>query len=323
MSMIDSWRDNGLSAGGSCPAKPDRGSLRQAAARRRRRTGHAGPLCMIFTALCLAAASCSGSAATPSAGPAGSLRVRSCYADGRIARCGTLIVPEDRLTGQGRTIPVRFAVIPATGPGRAPDPVVFFAGGPGDSAVGDIPAELPQLTDLNMHRDLVFIDQRGTGGSNPLTCPAFPGLADRSRLRASIESCLAHLNGDLRFYTTAMFADDVSQVLTALHYGKADLLGGSYGVTAEQVFLLRHPGQVRTMTLYSGSLLSVPMFERFPGNAQLALGHALARCDRDPSCHRAFPRLAADWAALLAGPLALGGPGRAFSLRQADPAGRR
>ncbi|HBW21653.1 MAG: hypothetical protein ACLPN6_19955 [Streptosporangiaceae bacterium] len=99
---------------------------------------------MIFTALCLAAASCSGSAATPSAGPAGSLRVRSCYADGRIARCGTLIVPEDRLTGQGRTIPVRFAVIPATGPGRAPDPVVFFAGGPGDSAVGDIPAELPQ-----------------------------------------------------------------------------------------------------------------------------------------------------------------------------------
>jgi len=210
MSMIDSWRDNGLSAGGSCPAKPDRGSLRQAAARRRRRTGHAGPLCMIFTALCLAAASCSGSAATPSAGPAGSLRVRSCYADGRIARCGTLIVPEDRLTGQGRTIPVRFVVIPATGPGRAPDPVVFFAGGPGDSAVGDIPAELPQ-----------------------------------------------------------------------------------------------------------------PMFERFPGMAQLALGHALARCDRDPSCHRAFPRLAADWAALLAGPLALGGPGRAFSLRQADPAGRR
>ena len=108
------------------------------------------------------------------------------------------------------------------------------------------------LADLNVHRDLVFIEQRGTGSSNPLTCPAFPGLADKTALRASVESCLAHLHGDLRFYTTAMYADDVNQVLGDLHYATANFVGISYGTTAEQVLMLRHPARVRTMTLISG-----------------------------------------------------------------------
>jgi hypothetical protein len=71
-----------------------------------------------------------------------SLTVKSCTVDGLAARCGTLIVPEDRLTGTGRTIPVRFVVFPATGPDRAPDPLVYFAGGPGTSPIGDIPTWL-------------------------------------------------------------------------------------------------------------------------------------------------------------------------------------
>jgi hypothetical protein len=61
------------------------------------------------------------------------------------ARCGTLTVPEDRITGRGRMIPVRFVLIPATGRDRAPDPVVWFVGGPGDSAVDDIGSELAHL----------------------------------------------------------------------------------------------------------------------------------------------------------------------------------
>ena len=68
---------------------------------------------------------------------------------GLSARCGTLEVPEDRLSGTGRTISIRFVVFPARGPGRAPDPVVDFSGGPGGSAVGDIPAVLTQLGNLN------------------------------------------------------------------------------------------------------------------------------------------------------------------------------
>jgi len=132
----------------------------------------------------LAGASCGGHPAPAgSAPPVNSLTVKACTVDGLAARCGTLIVPEDRLTGTGRTIPVRFVVFPATGPDRAPDPVVYFAGGPGVSAIADIPAWLPDLQSLNVDRDLVFIEQRGTGQSDPLNCPASSAGSVQARLR--------------------------------------------------------------------------------------------------------------------------------------------
>jgi pimeloyl-ACP methyl ester carboxylesterase len=80
-------------------------------------------------------------------------------------------VAEDRLTGQGRQIEIKFVVFPASGHHRAPDPVVYFAGGPDVSAIGDIPDKLTRLAGLSQDRDLVFIDQQGTGGSNRLNCP--------------------------------------------------------------------------------------------------------------------------------------------------------
>jgi pimeloyl-ACP methyl ester carboxylesterase len=250
-------------------------------------------------ALCVAAASCGGNAAST----VNPLQVKSCTVQGRPARCGTLAVPEDRLTGQGRQIEITFVVFPATGPNRAPDPVVYFAGGPGDSAIGAIPGQLDAVIGLNQDRDLVFIDQRGTGGSNGLTCPSPPNtLADPSLVRRTIESCLAslHSRADLRFYTSAMAAGDVAQVLTALGYGQANLYGASYGVTAAQVFQRLFPGRVRTMTLISGTLLSIPLYEQVPQASQQALDSVFARCASDPACHGAFPHLAAEWAQLRA-----------------------
>jgi hypothetical protein len=113
-----------------------------------RRTRHAARLGVSVAVVCLAAASCGGHPAPAASSPVNSLTVKSCTVDGRAARCGTLIVPEDRLTGQGRTIPVRFVVFPASGPDKAPDPVVYFAGGPGVSAIADIPVWLPVRGDF-------------------------------------------------------------------------------------------------------------------------------------------------------------------------------
>ena len=266
------------------------------------RARYAARLTMIAATLCLAATSCGGKPTLGASPPTvNSQSIKSCTAGGLAARCGTLIVPENRLTGEGRTIPVRFVVIPAASADKAPDPVVYFAGGPGDSAVDEIPSELTVLQGLNVHRDLVFIEQRGTGRSNPLNCPIFPGgLADKPPLRAGVLSCLARLHGDLRFYTTPMYVDDVNQLLGDLHYAKVNLMGISYGTAVEQVFLLRHPERVRTMTMQSGSPISIRLFNRAPGNSQLALDYVFARCQADPACHRAFPRLTADWAALWA-----------------------
>jgi pimeloyl-ACP methyl ester carboxylesterase len=195
-------------------------------------------------------------------------------------------------------ISIRFVVFPARGSRRAPDPVVDFSGGPGGSAVGDIPAVLPQLGLLNQDRDLVFIDQRGTGGSNGLSCPSPPTtLADPALVRRSIQSCLASVRGkaDLRFYTSAMAAGDVAQVLTALGYDQVNLFGGSYGASAAQIFQQMFPARVRTMTLLGGTLLGIPLFERFPQASQQALDQVLTRCVSDPACHDAFPRLDTEW----------------------------
>ena len=98
-----------------------------------------------------------------------------------------------------------------------------------------------------------------------------------------------------------MAAGDAAQVLTVLGDGRVNLLGGSYGATAAQVFQQLFPGRVRTMTLLSGSLLSVPLFEWFPRASQQALDRAFARCASDPSsAMAAFPHLAAEWARLRA-----------------------
>ncbi|HEX7106227.1 MAG TPA: alpha/beta hydrolase, partial [Acidothermaceae bacterium] len=181
------------------------------------------------------------------------LTTASCTVQGTPARCGTLSVPENRLTGRGRTIGVNVVVVPASSTERAPDPIVWFAGGPGDSAVAAVTSTLNSLVNARVHRDLVFIDQRGTGDSNPLNCPSFPSTDDKAAFNRSVESCLASLPADIRFYTTAMFVDDVDQVLGALGYRTANLMGISYGTTAEQVMLLRHPKRVRTVTLFSGT----------------------------------------------------------------------
>jgi pimeloyl-ACP methyl ester carboxylesterase len=257
-----------------------------------------------FLALLPGCGGSTGSSSTDTSSPGTSptgLVLESCTVDGVSARCGTLTVPEDRLGGSGRQIPIRVVVIPATDPHRQSDPIVWFAGGPGDSAVETISRVRPLLA-ANTDRDLVFIEQRGTGASN-VTCPAFPDSSEKAALQSAIESCLASLHlglrqADLRFYTTASFADDVDEVLSDLHYDKANLVGISYGATAEQVFSTRHPDRVRTMTLLSGTLLDVPVFERFPENAQRALDLVFDECERVAACQQAFPALRADWAAL-------------------------
>ena len=95
----------------------DAESPRREAGDRGGRPGRVARLLVPVAAACLAAASCGGSTTRS----VGSLRVRPCTVDGLAARCGSLIVAQDRLTGKGRTIPVRFVVFPAVGPGRAPD----------------------------------------------------------------------------------------------------------------------------------------------------------------------------------------------------------
>jgi pimeloyl-ACP methyl ester carboxylesterase len=118
----------------------------------------------------------------------GALVLHSCSVSGYSARCGTLMVPEDRFSGVGRKIPLRVVVVPASGPVRQADPIVWFQGGPGGSAV-DFAAQQMPLFELDMSRDVVFIEQRGTGASD-LSCPGSRASAPRPHCgRASSPAC--------------------------------------------------------------------------------------------------------------------------------------
>jgi pimeloyl-ACP methyl ester carboxylesterase len=175
---------------------------------------------------------------------------------GEIARCGTLRVYENRARNSGRQIDLRVIVLPARGRQVAPDPIVWLTGGPGLAAGEDAIGVAKLFSSLRVHHDIVLVDQRGTGRSSPLDCPR---SAD-SRLQASFDplfsadkarACRRRLErrADLTQYTTAAAMDDLADVLTALGYSSADLIGGSYGTRAALVFLRRHPDRVRRVVL--------------------------------------------------------------------------
>jgi pimeloyl-ACP methyl ester carboxylesterase len=220
------------------------------------------------------------------------------------ARCGTYDVFEDRASRQGRRIGLRVVVLPATAR-PAPDPVVFFAGGPGDSAVGNARFVAGTLGGVRRSRDIVLIDQRGTGGSHQLTCHLYPGTGAARFTRAfmppdAVEACRTRLStqANLGLYTTTIAVDDVVEVIDALGYDRVNLAGASYGTRMAQVFLRRHPRRVRTAILLGVSPLADRIPMTFPRDAQAALDGLLTECEQTPECRSAFPQARAEAAAV-------------------------
>lgn len=220
------------------------------------------------------------------------------------ALCGSFEVFEDRDARQGRRIRLRVAVLPATERAE-PDPMIFFAGGPGDSAVGNAGYVAATLGGLRRSRDLVLIDQRGTGGSHQLTCDLYPGSGAARFTGAfmpldAVETCRDRLSGEanLGLYTTTHAVDDFVEVLTALGYDRVNLVGASYGTRVAQVFLRRHPRRVRSVILHGVSPVADRITRTFPRDAQAALDGLLTECERTAECRSAFPEARAEAAAV-------------------------
>ncbi len=220
---------------------------------------------------------------------------------GLAARCGTLSVPENRAIPLSRMISLRVVVLPATVKRARNDPFVYLAGGPGGAATQSAAAAAGIWYELRRDRDILLVDQRGTGGSNALACaPPTAAIATPVELTAYAQSCTAALAGDASQYGTTAAMDDLEAVRKALGYGRLDLYGISYGATAAQVFLRRHPGSVRTVVLDGATLLDVPFMSRFASNGQRALDLIASRCAAQAACAHAFPSWRADLMPLLA-----------------------
>ena len=163
---------------------------------------HCTLLCCLLAVCCLA-----------SAAPA--ITLEPCPRDLGVvgAKCGALEVFENREAGQGRTISLNIAVLPALGRSQQPDPLFVLSGGPGTAAT-----EMARLFDRSMRRirhqrDIVLVDQRGTGKSNPLDCESVdPDSAlhlPTEDIFEPLKTCLQGLDADPRFYTTPVAMDDL------------------------------------------------------------------------------------------------------------------
>jgi len=230
-----------------------------------------------------------------------------CHVPGLEAEslCGTVTVFEDRAAGAGRTIDLRVLVIPAISPYPRPDPLFFLAGGPGQAASEVASGILPALTQVQRRRDLVFVDQRGTGDSNGLRCPQDEGLSLRQMLEldpvAETVRCREALaeEADLTRYTTDLAAADLEDVRTALGYGPINLYGVSYGTRAAMEFARRYPGSVRAMILDGVAPPQMPVGLHFAQDGQAALDALFRDCAAAADCAAAFPELSAHFDALM------------------------
>lgn len=258
------------------------------------------------------AASAAWPAPARAADPPRPLRLAPCQlahpvrADRVAARCGTLEVPEDHARPGGRTLALRVAVVASQAPSKAPDPVFFLAGGPGQAATEVYPAVAPALARANRWRDVVLVDQRGTGGSAPLRCDrlADPGGAGRTEARdlEAVRACGASLAGraDLTRYGTEDAARDLDLVRAALGAEQVNLVGASYGTRLALVYARAFPGRVRTLVLDGVTPVELPVGGLFERDAQAALERDFERCRADAACARAFPDPMADLRAVLA-----------------------
>lgn len=225
-------------------------------------------------------------------------------------QCGTLQRPLDPAQPQGKQISLRVAVVPALARNKLPDPVVFLAGGPGQAAVDLLPMLAPRLSRLQQRRDLVFVDQRGTGKSAPLECkeernlPVAEGLDLEANYRR-LDACRAELeklpHGDLRQYTTVIAMQDLDAVREALGAPQWNLIGGSYGTRAGLEYLRAYPQKVRRAVLDGLAPPDMALPLSFSPDNQTALDAVLAACKAQAGCEAAFPDLAGQWQRLLAG----------------------
>jgi pimeloyl-ACP methyl ester carboxylesterase len=209
------------------------------------------------------------------------------------AECGWYEVAENPDEPDGRKIKLRVARVPAQGRSVEPDPLVLFAGGPGQAASEAWLIVAPAFHKLMENRDVLLIDQRGTGQSNPLRCRELgmdeAMLQDWEDLEEVTQECLDEQPGDPRYYTTTIAMQDYDQVRAALGYEQLNLFGVSYGTRAAQVYLRLFPEHVRTLVLDSVIPQTLALGSEHALKLDQALDRILDNCEANADCRQAFP----------------------------------
>ncbi|MEP6730164.1 MAG: alpha/beta fold hydrolase [bacterium] len=246
-------------------------------------------------------------AGPPSASSDGLLHLCISWTTRELARCGVVSVAEDRSIATGRRIDLHVMVLPARDRRISPAPLVFLDGGPGLSAIHDAAYASGVLADLRATHDLLLVDMRGTGKSNPLRCDLYdddgrlaPYLAPMFPL-VRVRECAKRLStrADLTQYTTTAAAADLEAVRSALGYPQLNLYGASYGTRLALEYMRRYPERVRRSVLLSPIPPNEVVGSAISRAGDDALTIAIASCRIDDVCNSAAPDPRADIDALL------------------------
>lgn len=221
---------------------------------------------------------------------------------GRLAECTSVQVPRDRSSTGDKSLTLRVVVLRATGASPVADPLFMLAGGPGQAASEAWPPMMKLLSPLARSRDVVFVDQRGTGSSAPLDCESDDDISELFRegsLEHVAKGCAESIDIDPSHYGTTAAADDIDEVRRALGYERINLLGSSYGTRLALRYAQRHPEHLRSMVLDAVAPSSLRLPLPLAEDAQRSLDIVFDRCAKDDSCRAAFPTLREDFATVL------------------------
>lgn len=212
------------------------------------------------------------------------------------AQCATLTVPLDYDAPNGKSIELRVAKLESRNKNPKSDAFTLLAGGPGQSATESFPTVANAFRHIRSDRDIILLDQRGTGSSNKLECPAEEDdeqalLFDKARAEASAKRCRDAMEIDPRFFTTSVAVKDLELLRETLVIPQWNLYGVSYGTRVGLHYLRRYPDKVRTITLDAVVPPKIVLGPQSAVAAQRALLRLFDRCELDEGCNSAFPEL--------------------------------
>lgn len=218
------------------------------------------------------------------------------------ARCETFERHLDPSDESSPLLALRVAVVPALSLEPQPDPFVPIAGGPGQSTIEFYALLSHAFEDIRRTRDIILLDQRGTGGSAPMECDIgdeiVEGQLTAEETVAVTEACLAALPHDPRFFTTSIAVQDLEALRIALAYPQFNVYGISYGTRVAQHFVRRYPDAVRSVILDGIVPPQLALGASIAIEAQKALDNIFGRCAESAACNERFPDVVDEFAAL-------------------------
>ena len=237
------------------------------------------------------------------AGAAPGLSGDACHLPGysQPLRCISVPVPLDYAKPDGQKIALHVTLAPAFREAARADPLFVLAGGPGQAGSDILPLLDNTFRRVRATRDIVFIDQRGTGRSGKLDCDSTRAIDSlpEAEQEAILAMCLKSLKAPFAAYTTDHAARDLEQVRLALAYRHINIWGASYGTRLGQAYARRFPESLRAMVL-DGVAAPEQIIFAWGQDSQASLDAVFQRCADDRGCRSAFPDLRGQFASLLA-----------------------